>query len=317
MAKKLTVELGVQNQRAKKAAAEVGQAAAEGVERAASASEKLARNLEKASGGIAVSGKQLAAAAAGMGGMILGTVAKAAALKTDEGSTAHKALGYGGAALQGLGQGAAMGSMFGPLGTAIGALAGAANAIAGKFLDDETQEKQKRDQIKKTNQANREMVDGLLAAQKRTEDFQKTVDSLGDKEKSLSVRQNELAEEIKKRENEERRLRETMREKSADGASEADQKELGQALKAYQANNAELARLRSMQKSLGGEGAAKVAAAYRAGFGGTDAITKLGGAFAGGSADLGRDQLKVANDQLTVLKSIEAKTGNGGGATWQ
>lgn len=316
MAKKLTVELDVQNQRAKKAAEDVGKAAAEGIERAASASDRLAGNLEKASGGLSVSSKQLAAVAAGMGGMILGTAAKAIALKTEDGSTAQKAIGYGGAALQGMGQGAAMGSMFGPWGTAIGSLVGLLNGLANKFLDDETNEKNRRDQLRKTNEANREMVGSLLAAQKRTEEFQRTVDSLGDKEKSLTVRQNELADEIKKREREERRLKDVMQEKSAQGATEADQKELGQALKAYQTNGAELSRLRSMQKALEGEGPAKAAAAYRAGFGGTDAITKLGGAFAGGGVDLGRDQLKVANDQLTVLKSIEAKTGNGG-STWQ
>lgn len=314
MAKKLTLELDVRNERAKKAAKEVGEAAAAGMDRAAAASDRLAGSLDKAADGMKLSGKQLASVAASMGGMVLGTVAKAVALKTEEGSAAQQALGYGGAAMQGLGTGAAMGSMFGPLGTAVGALAGAAMALANKFLDDETQERQKQDQLRKTNQANREMVESLLSAQRRTEDFQRMIDSLGDREKSLAERQGEVQAEIEKREAAERRLKAVMRDRSSDAATEAEQKELSKALKEYQANGAELSRLRSLQKSM--EKSAPAAEAYRAAFTATDAITRLGGAFAGGGSNIGRDQLKVASDQLAVLKSIDSKTRQGG-ATWQ
>ena len=97
MAKKLTLEMEVRNERAKKAAKEVGEAAAAGMDRAAAASDRLAGSLDKAADGMKLSGKQLASVAASMGGMVLGTVAKAVALKTEEGSAAQQALGYGGA----------------------------------------------------------------------------------------------------------------------------------------------------------------------------------------------------------------------------
>ena len=124
----------------------------------------------------------------------------------------------------------------------------------------------------------------------------------------------EVQAEIEKREAAERRLKAVMRDRSSDTATEAEQKELSKALREYQANGAELSRLRSVQKSM--EKAAPTAEAYRAAFTATDAITRLGGAFAGGGADIGRDQLKVASDQLAVLKSIDSKTRQGG-ATWQ
>lgn len=313
MAKKLQLEIDVQNKRAKKAAEEVGKAAADGIERAAAASGRLADNLGKASAGIGLSGKQLAAAAAGMGGMLVGTVAKAVSLRSEEGSAAQKALGYGGAAVEGLGKGLAMGSMFGPLGTAIGALVGALNGVANKFLDDETAEKKKREETRKTNEANREMVDGLLEAQRRTEQFQKTVDSLGDREKTLAERQGEVAAEIARREEAEKRLQDAMRRKSAAGATEDDQKALGKAVGEYRANSSELSRLRAMQKSMEEE-AKKGSGAYRTWFGAADALARIGGSFGGGTG--GGEAVAVARDQLAVLKSIDAKTKNGG-AAWQ
>lgn len=298
MAKKLKAELELENSKAKRAAAEVGEAAERSFDRAAESANRMADGLN-------VSSKALLRVAGSFGGMIAGTAVRAIALKQPEGSTAQKALEYGGSALQGAGMGAAMGSMFGPVGTALGALVGAANALANKWLGDAEAEKKKQEAIQQTNAANREFVDGMLKAQARTAEFRNMIDALGDTERSLSDRQADLASEIQKRIAEEERLKRGMKFNSGIDADEEDQKLFREQVKDYQANHAELERLQQMQKTLAKE---TQITTERTSFGAADALSKIGGAF-GGGGDYSRDQLAVARDSLSVLKSIERKTG--------
>lgn len=298
MAKKLKAELELENAKAKRQAAEVGEAAEKSFDRAADSANRMADGLN-------VSSKTLLRVAGSFGGMLAGTAVRALALKQPEGSTAQKALDYGGGALQGAGQGAMMGSMFGPLGTAIGALAGAANAIANKFLDEAEAEKKKQEALEKTNAANREFVEGMLEAQARTSEFRTMIENLGDTERSLSDRQAEVAAEIQKRIAEEERLKSGLKNNSGKFADEEDQKLLREQVKDYQANHAELERLQQMQKSLA---KGTQITTERTSFGAADALSKVGGSF-GGGGDHSRDQLAVARDSLSVLKSIEQKTG--------
>lgn len=298
MAKKLKAELELENAKAKRQAAEVGEAAEKSFDRAADSANRMADGLN-------VSSKTLLRVAGSFGGMLAGTAVRALALKQPEGSTAQKALDYGGGALQGAGQGAMMGSMFGPLGTAIGALAGAANAIANKFLDEAEAEKKKQEALEKTNAANREFVEGMLEAQARTSEFRTMIENLGDTERSLSDRQAEVAAEIQKRIAEEERLKSGLKNNSGKFADEEDQKLLREQVKDYQANHAELERLQQMQKSLA---KGTQITTERTSFGAADALSKVGGSF-GGGGDSSRDQLAVARDSLSVLKSIEQKTG--------
>jgi hypothetical protein len=298
MAKKLKAELELENAKAKRQAAEVGEAAEKSFDRAADSANRMADGLN-------VSSKTLLRVAGSFGGMLAGTAVRALALKQPEGSTAQKALDYGGGALQGAGQGAMMGSMFGPLGTAIGALAGAANAIANKFLDEAEAEKKKQEALEKTNAANREFVEGMLEAQARTSEFRTMIENLGDTERSLSDRQAEVAAEIQKRIAEEERLKSGLKNNSGKFADEEDQKLLREQVKDYQANHAELERLQQMQKSLA---KGTQTTTERTSFGAADALSKVGGSF-GGGGDSSRDQLAVARDSLSVLKSIEQKTG--------
>ena len=158
MAKNLDIELALKNEKAKRKAREVGEAAAEGIDKAANASERLERNLEKSSDSLRLSSKQLVSVAASMGGMLLGTAAKAVAAYQPQNSTAQKALDWGGSMAQGAGAGAAMGSLFGPIGTAIGGLVGAVNALVGKFTDEKTKANAEAEALKQQNEANRELA---------------------------------------------------------------------------------------------------------------------------------------------------------------
>lgn len=306
MAKKLKAELELENSKAKRAASEVGESAERSFDRAAESAKKMSDGLE-------VSSKTLLRVAGSFGGMLAGTAVRALALKQPEGSTTQKALDWGGGALQGAGHGAMMGSMFGPLGTAIGALAGAANALMNKFLDEQEAEKKKQDALKATNAANHEFAYAMFAAQKRTDEFRTMIEHLGDTEVSLSDRQKEVAEEIKKRMEEEKHLKSELSLNSGIDATEEDQKLFQKQVKEYQTNHAELERLQQMQKTLANEPDKKVVGDHGI-MQATNALAHIGGMFAGG--DVGRDQLAVAKDQLSILKSIDQKT-KSGGATWQ
>lgn len=300
MAKKLKAELELENAKAKKAAAEVGEAAEKSFDRAAQAADKMADGLN-------VSSKTLLRVAVSFGGMLAGTAARAIALKQPEGSPAQKALDWGGSALQGAGHGAMIGSMMGPLGTAIGALAGAANAIANKWIGEEEAEQKKRQAIEQTNAANRELVDSMLAAEERTDKFRTMIENLGDTERSLAERQAEVAAEIEKRIEEEKLLKSGMKSNSGKFADEADQKNLRQNIKDYQANHAELVRLQQLQKSLA-EGPKASRSGEQVIFSAVDALSRVGGAFSAGDGGF-RDLQRTNEQQLKVLEKIEAKTG--------
>ena len=312
MAKKIQIELDARNEKAKRKAKEVGEAAKAGMNEAADASERLSRNLDKASDGFRLSAKQMASVAASMGGMLVGTAAKAVALSQPEGSKAQTALDWGGSALQGAGTGAALGSVFGPLGTAIGGLAGAINGLLNKWLDDETAEKNNAQAAKEANAANRELYESMIAAQERTDAFRQTIDSLGDKEKSLGERQKELAAEIEKRAKEEERLKGGLQGNSSAGADEGGRKLFSQQMKEYAANHAELERLRSIQKSMDAESKKGTPAAERVSFSALDSLARVGGNFAGSEQGF-RDLQRVNEKQVALLEKIEAKTGKGHG----
>lgn len=273
---------------------------------AAKSFERMAAAAGKTADGLGASSKTLLRIAGSFGGMLAGTAARAIALKQPEGSTAQKALDYGGSALQGAGQGAMIGSMLGPLGTAIGAIAGFANAIAEKWLSDEEEEQKKRKQIEKTNEENREFVSSMLAAQERTDKFRTMIENLGDTERSLAERQAEVAAEIKKRIEEEKLLKSGMKSNSGKFADEADQKNLRQNIKDYQANHAELVRLQQLQKSLEDDAAPKSndQALYQA----VDSLSRIGGNFAGGDSAF-RDLQRTNEKQLKALEKIESNTG--------
>jgi len=306
MAKKIEIGVELKHQRAKRQAEEIGEAVSAGMARAEASSERLAQNVGKASDSFRLSSQQMARAAAGFGGMLLGTAAKAAAANAPEGSSLQKSLEWGGGVAQGAGMGAMLGSMFGPLGTAIGALAGAANALANKFLDEDIKEKEKAKALRDQGVANRELVDSLLKAQERTEKFRDLVDSLGDGGKDKGSRLYSLNEEIASCQKEEERLRSGLKNNSGQFAGEAENKLFKEQLKEYSANHAELERLKAMQKGL-----EKTPAWEREQFGALDALSRVGGAVAGGDTGM-RDLTSLSRRQVALLESIERKSGKSG-----
>ena len=191
-----------------------------------------------------------------------------------------------------------------------GAKGGAAAALASlgvSYLDDETKKLDKLNAETKQREALMESFKAWEEARKRTLEFKETLESLTSVETDLTERQTRLAEEIKKREDADKELAKAAYREIGDPAA------FQRAMAKRQANAAELDQLRALEKqkpSSSGGGAS---------WNGVDAITSVGGMFAGSGAGARCVEEIAAStaETVKVLKEIEHNTDNGGGATWQ
>jgi len=191
-----------------------------------------------------------------------------------------------------------------------GAKGGAAAALASlgvSYLDDETKKLDKLNAETKQKEALMESFKAWEDARKRTLEFKETLESLTSVETDLTERQTRLAEEIKKREDADKELARAAFREVGDPAA------FQRAMAKRQANAAELDQLRALEKqkpSSSGGGAS---------WNGVDALTSVGGMFAGSGAGARAVEEIAAStaETVKVLKDIERNTDNGGGATWQ
>ena len=191
-----------------------------------------------------------------------------------------------------------------------GAKGGAAAALASlgiSYIDDETKKLAKMEAEAKQKTALVESFKAWEEARKRTLEFKETLEGLTSVTTDLTERQTRLAEEIKKREDADKELAKAAYREVGDPAA------FQRAMAKRQANAAELDQLRALEKqkpSSSGGGAS---------WNGMDALTSVGGMFAGsgaGAQSLGSIAASTA-ETVKVLKNIERNTDNGGGATWQ
>jgi len=191
-----------------------------------------------------------------------------------------------------------------------GAKGGAAAALASlgvSYLDDETKKLDKLNAETKQKEALMESFKAWEDARKRTLEFKETLESLTSVETDLTERQTRLAEEIKKREDADKELARAAFREVGDPAA------FQRAMAKRQANAAELDQLRALEKqkpSSSGGGAS---------WNGVDALTSVGGMFAGSGAGARAVEEIAAStaETVKVLKNIERNTDNAGGATWQ
>lgn len=191
-----------------------------------------------------------------------------------------------------------------------GAKGGAAAALASlgvSYLDDETKKLDKLNAETKQKEALMESFKAWEEARKRTLEFKETLESLTSVETDLTERQTRLAEEIKKREDADKELARAAFREVGDPAA------FQRAMAKRQANAAELDQLRALEKqkpSSSGGGAS---------WNGVDALTSVGGMFAGSGAGARAVEEIAAStaETVKVLKEIERNTDEGGGSTWQ
>ncbi len=191
-----------------------------------------------------------------------------------------------------------------------GAKGGAAAALASlgiTYIDSENKESEKIIAESKQKIALLETAKAWNEARARTLAFKETLESLTGVETDLAERQTRLKEEIRKREDADKELGMEMIRESGDPAA------FQRALAKRNANAVELDQLRALEKqkpSSSGGGAS---------WNGVDALTAVGGMFAGsGAGARALDDIAASSaETVKVLKEIERNTDNGGGAVWQ
>ena len=270
---------------------------------------RSARNLSNGAEDFARSLKDVARSFAGLG---VGMSMRFARQFVEQGSTADKALGIGeNAATLGF-MGAKMG---GPWGGAIGTALGAAKG----WMENEKADADRMRAEAAQRTANIESIQSWQKARAETLAFKATLDALTDSETSLADRQRMVAEEIKKREEAEKELaRKAIREGGDVDATNPEkmaesQKAFAKAMAEYQANAAKLDQLKDMQKKLEKE----APDTPRPSFAASDALSRVGGAFAPTAGSDLRELVNGSRQQLASLREIAANTKQRVSSSWQ
>ena len=270
---------------------------------------RSARNLSNGAEDSARSLKDVARSFAGLG---VGMSMRFARQFVEQGSTADKALGIGeNAATLGF-MGAKMG---GPWGGAIGTALGAAKG----WMENEKADADRMRAEAAQRTANIESIQSWQKARAETLAFKATLDALTDSETSLADRQRMVAEEIKKREEAEKELaRKAIREGGDVDATNPErmaesQKAFAKAMAEYQENAAKLDQLKDMQKKLEKE----APDTPRPSFAASDALSRVGGAFAPTAGSDLRELVNGSRQQLASLREIAANTKQRVSSSWQ
>ena len=133
--KKLKVELELETAKAKQQLGHM----ADGVGTASPG--VSTRSTDKLAEATSLNTKQMISMTRAFSGMALGLAASYSSRYFAQGSTAEKALTYGGAAISGASMGSMMGAPAGPWGMAAGAVVGAGVSVAKEYLDTEAKRK--------------------------------------------------------------------------------------------------------------------------------------------------------------------------------
>lgn len=225
-------------------------------------------------------------------------------------SMARSALSAGGGSFAGdmVGNAVQAFSMGASAGGAKGGAAAALASIGLTWIDSENKELDKQNERTALIASMRESYKGWDEARSHTLAFKQTLEELTSAETDLTDRQRILADEIRKREEADDKLRMKM----SRAMNEADSGAFNRAVAERNRNAAEIDQLRALEKQRPSSSGGGVS------WNAIDALTGVGGMFAGGGAG-GRaldDIASSAAETVKVLKNIDRNT-QGGGATWQ
>ena len=308
MAKKLRVELDVDNANAKKKvkeAVEAGSASASSTPAPAvpHEAEYAAKKLRDLGDEAGKTSTGMMRAVKAFSGMAISLAASYAASQMESGSTGQRVVGAVGTVAGSAMTGAVIGSSVPGVGTAVGAGIGTAVGAGKAAIDwsaaDDAAKKEKEDALRSIETWERARAETLA--------FKKQLDELTDAERSLSERMATVTAEIERREVIDKNLAETQRWAVANDKDA----HLAEAGRRRQVNASELDRLREIQKRLEKETEPR----HRNGMSAPDSLARIGGDSGGGDWNF-RELAANSREQLSVLKSIDSKTGKGG-TTWQ
>ena len=297
--KKLKAELEVDTSKAKQKVArdfaETGGSGAGGD--VSDAAGKAAKNLQELSNGAKEANVNMKGAVRAFAGLGIGLAARYAAAHMEPGSVGQRAASYLGATASG----AVSGMAAGPWGAAAGAAIGLAGEGFNQYSQDQAAAKAKEDQLRS--------IETWERARTQTQAFKETLEQLtkegGDAEAKMAA----LTAEIEKRKEIDANLAVTQRQ----GVERGNGALLAEATRRRQANASELDALNALMKQMGGRKGGGGAS-----WNGVDALSSVGGMFAGGGAGArALDDIAASTaETVKVLKEIERNT-DGGGATWQ
>ena len=289
--KKLKAELEVDTSKAKQKVARDfaetgGSAAAGGSALPTNDLKELGKAAKETGARLSSSGRMFAGLAMGM--------ARAAAAGGDP--TTQAAVG----AIGSIAAGAAMGGL-------PGAIAAAVSEAVSAAIGADVAKSQKMMADAKTLSGNLDTMKAWEEARDRTQAFKATLESLNSVTTDATDRQQRLAEEIRKREDADQDLARQMIRDAGDATA------FQRAMARRQANAAELEQLKALEKQ-----GVKTASGGGASWNGVDALSSVGGMFAGGGAGArALDDIAASTaETVKVLKEIERNT-DSGGATWQ
>ncbi len=296
---KLTVEIDAETSKAQQKLREaVGSAAVDigggpGGGGLGASTDKAARSLDKLDKSAQSFDSRLVSVTRAMAGMAVGMATSYASRYFEEGSTARKAMEYGGAAISGATAGATAGATLGPWGAVAGGVAGLATGVGKTYLEKDAAKTERLAEFEKS-----EKIFESLAA------WNEKVRSLSE---SLDVGEiKTILDNLKASEG-----------KVVGWTRDAIEGERYTEAGDHQRALADIRRRQEQMQALlrEAEKPKEGGPAFRASTSAVDALSRIGGNF-GGGVDLSRDQLQTSKDQLNVLKSIEQKTGRGNVA-WQ
>ena len=297
--KKLEAELVVDATKARQTVRNVAETAAgaAGGGDVASDTERASRALKNFGNEAEHASVNMRSAVKAFAGMGIGLAASYAQSQMEPGSIGARAVGYLGAAASG----AMMGAVAGPWGAVAGAGVGIAKEGFSQAAQDKAAEKAKEEALRS--------IETWERARKQTLEFKELLESLSKVETDASERLARINEELQKRNDFEANVAQTQRDAIKNGRDDI----LAEATEKRRRNAAEMDALNALLKqkpSSSGGGAS---------WNGVDALSAVGGMFAGsGAGARALDDIAARSaETVKVLKAIERNTDNGGGATWQ
>ena len=299
------------------AAGAASEAAATGTDRMAAAAERSAKAFERGaqasrstSESMSMTARNVVRIAASMTGMMVGLAAKYASHRVGQDSTLGATLEYGGNALSQAGAMAATGAVVGGgAGAAVGAGVGAVKGVAETWIDRDNRELEAQKAIAATAAENRKLIDTMLEAEKRTEDFRKALSGFGDEKVPVGERISSIEEALSSRRERERELRGGLMAESGVDADKDSAEKFKNLMRERTSVMGEISQLEKMLEHLREAGEPAEA---RSSMAALDSLARVGGDFAGGDGGF-RELQKINEKQVQVLERIERKTGKGTG----
>jgi len=319
---KVEIQVTANTEDAKRSLADLEAAADRAMDSGASSAKKMAKSLDEVSESAKLSARAIKGVVAGMSSMAAGVAASALKANGREAEAS-----YLGAASSGAVQGAGMMAPLGPGAMVAGALIGGGLGMVKNLADRHAQGQAEAAAMGDLADALEKAREQMAAAKERADGFAGTLDRLGDVSRSTNEREAERAAEIEKRQNAVADATERMAEAekalreqaaSIDGPQTEEQKKAADRIREawaeanndLQAATAELDRLKD----------ANIESSKKADLKPLDQrgdgpqlsnLEKLGASFGNAADNLAREGNRIAEDQLSVLREISAKTGTG------